>query len=138
MPGWEQFLPDEPFEIPPRLGDDAHQITVRRCHLIRRRLIPRGDAQVLNLPQAIEKLAPTRTPRAMANVAKVRVGHFVGIRKKDRSNFVIINPTRDGDIRWLLAQRPDLSNQISEVYLVQDVVIRRSMIDLPVLGADGA
>jgi len=138
MPDWGRILPEEELQIPPRLGDDAHRLTVRRCKIVRRRLVPRGDSEVLNLPAAIEKLAPTRTPRAMANVAKARVGHFLGIRKKDRSNFVIINPTRDGDIRWLLAQRPDLANQISEVYLVEDVVIRRSMIDLPVLGADGA
>jgi len=74
----------------------------------------------------------------MTNVARLRTGQYIGIRKKDRANFVIVNPTKDGDIRWLLAQRPDMANQISEVYLVEGVVIRRSVIDLPVLGADGA
>lgn len=121
---------DDGFETPVPLDENDHMITVRRCDLRRRRLIPNNSPQDLNLVEAVGLLAPSKTRRALANVVKLKPGQYIGIKKSDSSNFVIVNPTRDGDIRWLLSERPDLANEIDSVYLVDGVRIRRNTIDL--------
>lgn len=123
-------------EVQP-LADVVHSITLRKCELIRERLVPRGEPESFSLDEALKLLAPTGTLRARANVARVRVGQFIGVSRSGGSNFVIVNPTSDGDIRWLLRQRPDLNVSIRDIYLVDDVVIQRNTVDLPV-GAPGA
>jgi hypothetical protein len=123
----------EGFPIP--LGAEDHVVTVRKCSFKRSRLFPEGEQQVLNLKEAVNLLAPSRTRVARANVLKLKTGQFIGIKSSDLSNFVIVNPTNDGDIRWLLRKRPDLQEHIRNVYLVESVAIRRNAIDLP---SDGA
>ena len=120
----------EPHRLPEPLTENDHLLTVRPCSIRRGRLLPSGDAKDLNIKEAVAILAPSASPLARANVLKAKTGQYVGV-KVDSSNFVIVNPTSDGDIRWLLRKHPDLQTQIRDVYLVESVVIRRNVIDLP-------
>lgn len=120
----------EPHRRPEPLDENDHILTIRKCALRRGRLLPSGDARDVNIKEAVALLAPSLTRLARANVLRAKTGQYVGV-KSDSSNFVIVNPTGDGDIRWLLRKYPDLQIQIREVYLVESVVIRRNAIDLP-------
>lgn len=114
----------------PALLDD-HTITVRECSIKRNRLIPDGKSQELSLINAIKLLAPSHTSVGRSNVTKLKVGFFIGVKSGDLSNFVIVNPTSDGDIRWLIKKQPDLVAKIRNVYIVESVFLRRNVIDLP-------
>lgn len=120
----------EPHRRPEPLDENDHVLTVRRCVVRRGRLVPDEEAKDLNIKEAVTLLAPSQTRLARAHVLRVRSGQYVGV-KSDLSNFLIVNPTSDGDIRWLLRKHPDLQFQIRDVYLVESVVIRRNAIDLP-------
>ena len=124
-----------PDRFPEPLDENDHMITVRRCSLMRKRLLPEGEPQALNLKEAVALLAPNKTRLGRANVLKLKTGQYVGVKSGNLSNFVIMNPTNDGDIRWLLKKHPDLASQIRDIYLVESVIIRRNAIDLP---SDGA
>jgi len=121
------------FPVP--LSWDDHILTIRKCSLKRSRLFPEGDPRVLNLKEAVGLLGPSGTRTARTNVVKLKTGQFIGVKSSDLSNFIIVNPTNDGDIRWLLKKHPDLQLHIRDVYLVESVTIRRNAIDLP---SDGA
>ena len=118
-------------KFPEPLDENDHLVTVRRCSFKRKRLLPEGESQTLNLKEAVALLAPSKTRLGRANVIRLKTGQFVGVKASDLSNFVIVNPTNDGDIRWLLKKYPDLALQIRDVYLVESVTIRRNAIDLP-------
>ena len=120
----------EDFQAPVPLDENDHMITVRRCSVRRKRLIPSGEPEELNLVEAVRLLAPTGTHRARANVVKLRAGQYIGVKRADSSNFVIVNPTSDGDIRWLLQDHPNLPSDIERIYVVDGVQIRRNTIDL--------
>jgi hypothetical protein len=118
-------------KFPEPLDENDHTVTVRKCLLARKRLLPDGDPQTLNIKEAVALLAPNKTRLGRANVLRLKTGQYVGVKTNDLSNFVIVNPTNDGDIRWLLKKHPDLASQIRDVYLVESVTIRRNAIDLP-------
>jgi len=120
----------EPHRRPEPLSENDHILTIRPCVVRRGRLFPDGDAQDLNIREAVDLLAPSKRHLARTNVLRAKTGQYIGV-KSDSSNFVIVNPTSDGDIRWLLKKYPDLQFQIRDVYLVESVVIRRNAIDLP-------
>jgi hypothetical protein len=120
-----------PGKFPEPLDENDHLVTVRRCSLTRKKLLPEGEPQTLNLKEAVALLAPSKTRLGLANVIRLKTGQYVGVKSGDLSNFVIVNPTNDGDIRWLLKKHPDLASQIRDVYLVESVTIRRNAIDLP-------
>jgi len=120
----------DPSKFPEPLDENDHVITVQKCEFKRGRLIPFGDLLVLNLKEAVALLAPTRKHFARVNVMKLKSGHYIGL-KSDNSNFVIVNPTTDGDIRWLLRKQPDLPFWTRDIYVVESVAIRRNAIDLP-------
>jgi hypothetical protein len=115
--------------------EESHRIIIRRCKLKRKRLIPEGESETLNLIDAVRRLAPSGSPKGRANVLKLKPGQFVGVSSTDGTNFVIVNPTRDGDIRWLF-ERVDIGPRLQEVYLVEDVMIENHTVDLP-LGPKG-
>jgi hypothetical protein len=121
----------DPSKFPEPLDENDHLITVQKCVLKRQRLIPEGEQTVLNLKQAVQLLAPSKTRTARANVMKLKPGYFIGVKAGDKSNFVIVNPTSDGDIRWLLRKHPDLPVLVQDIYWVESVNIRRNAIDLP-------
>ena len=121
---------EDEFRIPVPLDENDHQITLAKCRLRRSRITVVGEFQTLNLKEAVELLAPSRSARARANVMKLRAGQYVGVKSGDLSNFVIVNPTRDGDIRWLVNDHPDFPKKVRDIYLVDGVKIRRNMIDL--------
>ena len=123
------------FQIPVPLDENDHQVTIRRCELRRKRLMAVGELETLNLKEAVALLAPTQSHRARANVMKLKAGYYVGVKSTDQSNFVIVNPTSDGDIRWLLHQNPELAESIRDIYLVDGVKIRRNTIDLTDTGS---
>ena len=123
--------PESPGKFPEPLDENDHTVTVRKCSLTRKKLLPEGEALTLNLKEAVALLAPNKTRLGRANVVRLKTGQYVGIKSGDLSNFVIVNPTNDGDIRWLLSKHPDLSSQIRDIYLVESVTIRRNAIDLP-------
>lgn len=120
----------DPSQFPEPLDENDHVITVQKCAFKRNRLMPHGDLIVLNLKEAVALLAPSRKSFARVNVMKLKAGHFIGV-KSDLSNFVIVNPTKDGDIRWLLRKQPDLPLWTRDIYYVESVTIRRNPIDLP-------
>jgi len=109
-------------------------VVVRKCVLARKKLLPAGEPQTLSMQEAVELLAPNRTRLGRSNVLKLKTGQYVGV-KQDSSNFVVVNPTNDGDVRWLLQKYPDLASQIRDVYLVDYVTIHRTTIDF---ASDGA
>lgn len=121
------------FPVP--LDENDHVLVVRKCIFKRSRLLPGGDVQTLNLKEAVDLLAPSKSRVARTNVVKLKAGQFIGVKANELSNFVIVNPTNDGDIRWLLRKHPDLGAHIRDVYLVESVTIRRNAIDLQ---SDGA
>lgn len=125
----------DPGEFPEAIDEGNHLLTVRKCSLKRKRLFPEGESQTLNIKEAVSLLAPSQTRVGRSNVLKLKTGQFVGVKSSDLSNFVIMNPTGDGDIRWLLQKHPDLALQIRDVYLVESVTFKRNAIDLP---SDGA
>jgi hypothetical protein len=126
----------QPERLPEFLTENDHIVTVRKCEIRRQRLLPVGDAQDLNIKEAVALLAPSKTHLARTNVLRIKTGQYVGV-KSDSSNFVIVNPTNDGDIRWLLRKHPDLPLFTREVYLVESVTIRRNAIDLKSDGEAG-
>jgi hypothetical protein len=126
----------QPEKLPEFLTENDHIVTVRKCEIRRQRLHPVGDAQDLNIKEAVALLAPSRTHLARTNVLRIKTGQYLGV-KSDSSNFVIVNPTSDGDIRWLLRKHPDLPLFTREVYLVESVIIRRNAIDLKSDGEGG-
>lgn len=117
------------FQIPVPLDENDHQISVRKCKIRNKRILTVGKVETLNLKEAVGLLAPTGTPNARANVMKLQAGQYVGV-KSDRSNFVIVNPARDGDIRWLLQGHPDFPGTVRDIYRVDGVKIRRNTIDM--------
>lgn len=125
-----------PSEFPEPLDENDHVITVQKCALRRSRLFPEGDLITLNLKEAVALLAPSGRHYARVNVMKLKSGHFIGVKAGDKSNFVIVNPTTDGDIRWLLRKNPDLPVIARDIYYVESVSIRRNTIDLPKVDGD--
>lgn len=121
--------PDD-FKIPVALDENDHQISICKCIIKKSRIVVTGEVETLNLKEAVDLLAPRKTHRAMFNVMKLRAGQYVGVKSTDQSNFIIVNPTRDGDIRWLLNDHPKLAEQVRDIYLVDGVKIRRNTIDL--------
>jgi hypothetical protein len=122
-------VPDD-FVIPVALDENDHQISVVKCRIKRSRIQSIGEVQTLNLKEAVALLAPSRSRIARANVMKLRAGQYVGVKTEDLSNFVIVNPTSDGDIRWLLSDHPNLAKNVRDIYYVDGVKIRRNTIDL--------
>jgi hypothetical protein len=95
--------------------------------------VPRGEQVVLSLPEAVAKFCAANEPGSRANLFKARVGNFIGIRNKGTrlENFLIVNPTTDGDIRWLLRKMPELDTSIIEVYVVDEIYRPKNATDLP-------
>ena len=119
------------FRVPVPLDENDHQITVYKCRVKRSRIeVVDSEPQTLNLKEAVALLAPSGTHRARANVMGLKAGFYIGVKKSDSSNFVIVNPTSDGDIRWLLNDHPDFKKTVRDIYLVDGVRIRRNTIDL--------
>lgn len=120
----------EGFQTPTPLTEEDHTVSVRRCKVHKKHLVKDEEVKNLNLVEAVKLLAPTKSFKARANVMKLKAGFYIGVKESDSSNFVIVNPTRDGDIRWLLRDRPDLLEDIRHIYYVDGVQIRRNTIDL--------
>jgi hypothetical protein len=119
----------QPDRLPEFLNENDHIVTVRKCEIRRQRLHPVGEAMELNIKEAIALLAPSGSRLARTNILRAKTGQFVGV-KSDSSNFVIVNPTTDGDIRWLLRKHPDLPMFVRDIYFVESATIRRNAIDL--------
>lgn len=118
-------------KFPEPLSEKDHLITIRKCDVVRKRLHAVGESISLNLKEAVNLLAPSKSRLARLNVLKLKSGQYIGVKAKDLSNFVIVNPTDDGDIRWLLKKQPDIFSIVRDVYFVESVSIRRNAIDLP-------
>jgi hypothetical protein len=118
------------FQAPVPLTESDHRVSVRKCLVKKEHLVFDGDVEDLDLKEAVALLAPTSSHRARFNVMKLKAGQYVGVKKSDLSNFVIVNPTGDGDIRWLVRDRPELLSDIRDIYYVDGVQIRRNTIDL--------
>jgi len=116
----------EPVEVEaPTPSLAIHELTICPCELVNGHLVVRGESQTLDLMDAVARLAPSQSRSGRINVMRAKRGDFVGLRGKDGANFVVRNPTGDGDVRWLLSKFPAFEHYFSEVWLVQDV-IRRS------------
>lgn len=129
--------PVESGDLSALLGANDHTLVVRRCSLRRKRLYPDGEFMSLGINEALAMLAPSGAKQARLNVLRLRAGHFVGVRSDTDANFVIVNPTADGDIRWLLKKHPNLPDRVRDIYLVESVAIPRNAIDLPMEDDNG-
>ena len=123
--------------IPEPATESDHVVTVSRCLFQRKRLVVDGPSMALNIKEAVALMAPSKTRLARTNVLRLKVGQFIGVKSGDLSNFVIMNPTGDGDVRWLLKKYPELPSQVRDIYLVESVTIRRNSIDLPMENDNG-
>ena len=66
-------------------------------------------------------LSPSKTPTAMLLLRKVKVGSFIGLRKKDNgalSNFLYISNNTSESAVPLLRQLPELPNSLHSLYKV--------------------
>ena len=126
----DKLMSYDSSKFPERTGLEDHQVTVYKCSFRRQRLVPEAIPHVMNIKEAVSLLAPSKTSKARANVLKLKSGQFIGVKSADLSNFVIVNPTNDGDIRWLLAKHPDIEKQVRDIYLVDSVVIKRNSINI--------
>lgn len=125
-----QMLQDEQ----PRFSNaDQWTISLRRCAIRAGRIVPFGETEKLPLQKAIGKLAPSQNAEARMNVLRARPGCFVGLFKTGK-NFLLVNPTSDGNIAWLLKKVPDFQVLVADVCRVEDVNIPQTAIDLPPLG----
>ena len=117
-------------------ANSAYTFYLVPCQLRGQVLVKSGKRFPISLREAITKFAKSSDPRTNANILRARRGHYLGIRKKgDRlENFLIVNPTQDGSISWLLKKVPDLEHNIIEVYLVDEVQRPYSAVDLPGAG----
>jgi len=109
-----------------------YDFVVHRCEIQRGYLTTRGEPEPLTMLEAIGKLAPSNTHSARINVTKLRRGDYIGVRKDNNANFVIRNPTSDGDIRWLLQRSPGFESYFREIYLVTDYMRRSAPTDVTV------
>lgn len=117
----------------------SSQIKLTKCSLRRGCLIPDGESFVLSLPEAIKKFVPMGSVIGKRNMINIRRGQYLGLRlvNGQPNNFLITNPTNDGDIRWLLNRNPEVEFSIQEVYLVDEVIKERDITDLPTIGMAG-
>lgn len=118
--------------------DSGYMLYVRKCKLHDGVLTPRGARSALTLKEAFAKFCSSAEQQAKANLLRARRGHYLGIRKKGNrlENFLIVNPTADGDVRWLLRKIPELEASIIEVYVVDEVNRAKNATDLPTIGAE--
>ena len=102
---------------------DPNSISIRKCVMRRGRLAPRGAVETISMKVAMDRLAPSGSRTARMNLLRAKTGHFIGLMStgKDLTNFIIINPTTNGDIRWLLNKNPEVEKAIKEVYRVEHV-----------------
>lgn len=109
-----------------------HVLTLKLCRISEGRLLPRGEAVVLPIKEAIARLAPSGEHRAKLNVVVARTGNYLGLinRGKMVNNFLLASNSGN-DISWLLKKEPGIEAKILEVYLVEDVTIPKSSEDLP-------
>lgn len=110
-------------------GETSHTLAVVRCEVVRGFLVSRGAPELLSLAEAVRRLAPSKSRKALSNVIKAKTGNFIGVSVS--GNFLLINPTGDGDVRWLLNKRPEFESSLREIYRVDGVEIRRAVSDGP-------
>lgn len=115
--------------------DSGYMLFVRKCEQRNGILVPRGEQIALPLKEAMAKFCHSDDPRARMNVFRARRGHYLGIRNKGNKleNFLIVNQTTDGNVRWLFRKIPELEASIVEVYVVDEVNRVKSAADLPTI-----
>lgn len=120
--------------------DFSHKITVQRCELKRGILVSDGVSKTFDLADAVKKFAPTGSPQAKHNVLRARVGHYIGLAQKrggEKINYLLVNAVSGGDVSWLIKRNPEIESLLSEVYLVVDVQLPRTGVDLPSIDRSG-
>ncbi len=120
--------------------DEQRRICLIPCKIRDGKLVGNGTVVSFTLREAAQKFAPSSEPRARANVLRAKRGNYIGMIKAGKiyRNFLIVNPTDDGNIKWLLRKSPELEASISEIYLVDEIVNKRIALDLPSIGGPGA
>lgn len=111
---------------------DQYTFYVTKCELRGGVLVERGNYFPLTIREVVAKFAPSKQSNAKANILKAKSGSYLGICNKNGQvrNFVIYNPSDNGDIRWLLEKVPELESSIIEVYLVNDIDRPKSTQDI--------
>lgn len=104
------------------MDGSPYQVMFRQCALVEGRLKPRGGQYVMSITDAVKRLAPTGSRSGRVNVLSARRGDFIGIRSDTSANFIIRNPTDDGDIRWLLRDNPGFENNFDAIYRIEGVL----------------
>lgn len=115
--------------------DGGYMLFIRKCDLRNGRFVALGEQIAMPLKDAVAKFCHSADPRARANVFRAKRGSYLGIRSKGNQlvNFLIENPTADGNARWLFRKMPEFEASIVEVYVVDEVNRAKNAADLPTL-----
>lgn len=117
----------------PSQDNEPYTISLQKCRLIGSRIIVRGGVEKLPIKEAIALLAPSKNKSDVTKVLKVKTGYFIGTLSRQPNivrNFIIVNPTNDGDVRWLLRKNNGFEKALKEIYKVVDVSIPKEAYDV--------
>lgn len=126
-----------PASMPFNASDLSHRITVQRCALKRGYLVRVSqETETLDLEEAFKRFAPSGSRQAKHHVLAARPGHYLGLAKvgANRVNNVLIVPFVRNDIRFFLRKNPQIESVLTDVFLVVDVQLPKTGIDLPSIG----
>lgn len=110
-----------------KASEPTRMLTVFKCEIILGVARTVGKSEEITISEAMERFAPSKNRRARMNVINVRSGWYIGLREDKAGeapvNFIFKNPTKGGNIRWILEQNPEFEELVLELYYVKDVVI---------------
>lgn len=98
---------------------------IQPCKLRAGWLVPTKDPPlVLNWRELCARLAPSRDLRALQTLQLVQLGSYVGLvigPNGARTNFVLTNTDRSGNLGVVLTRDPSFESRLVEVYRVEAV-----------------
>jgi hypothetical protein len=105
------------------------RFVLQPCKLRENRLVPLKNTAPLELTwkELVERLAPSRTDKALKSLYFLQPGSFVGLlkhpnprkREKEIVNFVYVGQGRTGLLLGPMAQDPTFAERLIEVYRVE-------------------
>jgi len=101
------------------------KIVLRSAHLRDDRFVVEEDAEPVELdwPQALERLAPSRTPQALNMLRLVRAGWFIGTRRQGQvvRNFALDAAGKANSIAEVLRCQPAFEAELVELFYVERI-----------------
>lgn len=77
----------------------------------------------MDWPQAVERLAPSKTPQALNMLRLARPGWYIGTRKRGEAvtNFVLDAAGKASSIADVLKKQPNFEDELQEVFYVERI-----------------